>query len=261
MLYHPKPTLAAQVVVVTGASSGIGLATVRLAVERGARVVAAARSPEIESIVAALRDETGGVLEAVVADVSREEDLRRIAARAIERFGRIDTWINNAGSTVYGRSIDVPIDDMRDLFETDFWGVVMGSRIAVDHLRGGGGTLINVGSIVSDRAVPLQGVHSAATHAVKAFTDALRMELEHDRVPVNVTLVKPETISPEAVAEVLLDCAVKPVREISVGLGGRTRTWLGRIAPRLSDRPLAASVAAGFSAMLVAIGAMRAARG
>ena len=330
MMHRPRPTLAEQVVVVTGASSGIGLATVRLAAERGARVVAAARSPEIESIVAVLRDETEGAIEAVVGDVSVEDDLRRIAACAIDRFGRIDTWINNAGSTVYGRSIDVPLDDMRELFETDFWGVVMGSRIAIEHLRDHGGTLINVGSVVSDRAVPLQGVYSAAKHAVKAFTDALRMELEHDHVPVNVTLVKPATIdtpffahakshldegtpapsspvySPEAVAEVLLQCAVKPVREISVGLGGRAHAWLGRVAPRLADRimqrqlhreqvrsephekrtqgpgeergdhrgrvirrsvyaslrsrPVASSVVAAFGAVLVAIGAVRAAQ-
>jgi NAD(P)-dependent dehydrogenase (short-subunit alcohol dehydrogenase family) len=144
------------------------------------------------------------------------------------------------------------------LFETNFWGVVIGSRIAVEHLRKKGGALINIGSTFSDRAVPLQGIYSASKHAVKAFTDSLRMELEHDGLPISVTLVKPGMIdtpytehaknylpneptnpppvyAPEVVAETILHCAEHPVRDVFAGGGGKMVSALGRLAPRLTD--------------------------
>ena len=83
---------------------------------------------------------------------------------------------------------------MRRLYETNFWGVVYGSVVAAEHLRSHGGALINVGSVLSDRAIPVQGVYSSSKHAVKGFTDALRMELEEEGAPVSVTLIKPSTI-------------------------------------------------------------------
>ena len=88
----------------------------------------------------------------------------------------------------------MPLEDQRRLFDTNFWGVVHGCRTAVRFMRTSGGVLINIGSIVSDRAVPLQGTYSASKHAVKGYTDTLRMELEHDRVPIAVTLIKPGAI-------------------------------------------------------------------
>ncbi len=259
MAFRPKRSLAEQVLVITGASSGIGLATSRLAIDMGAKVVIAARSPEIERIADELRME-GGKIEAVIADVSEEDDVRRIATRAIEAFGRIDTWVNNAGSGLFGRTVDIPVTDMRELFETDFWGVVHGSRAAIEHMADAGGTLINVGSVVSDRAIPLQGAYCAAKHAVKAWTDTLRMELEHDRIPIQVTLIKPATIdtpyfahaknlleegvpaapppvyAPETVARTILHCATAPTREIAVGLGGRVQFMVARLVPAIADR-------------------------
>src|SRR5213076_34618 len=109
------------------------------------------------------------------------------------RFGGFDTWVNNAGVSVYGRIEQVPIEDLRKIFETNFWGVVYGSRIAMEQMKntGGGGALINIGSTLSDRAIPLQGMYSASKHAVKGFTDALRIELESESAPVSVTLIKP----------------------------------------------------------------------
>lgn len=104
--------------------------------------------------------------------------MRRIADTAINEFGGFDTWVNNAGVSIYGPLVEVSIEDMRQLFETNFWGVVYGSRIACEHLRQRGGALINIGSVLSDRAIPLQGIYCASKHAVKGFTDALRMELE-----------------------------------------------------------------------------------
>jgi short-subunit dehydrogenase len=247
-----------QVLVITGASSGIGLATARMAAKRGARLVLAARS---EEALRQLTDEitsAGGKAIHVVADVGREEDVRRISQAAIERFGGFDTWVNNAGVSVYGKLMDVPVADLRQLFETNFWGVVYGSRVACEYLRMRGGALINVGSTLSDRAIALQGMYSASKHAVKGFTDALRMELEMEGAPVCVTLIKPSAINtpynehaknfmevepqhpapvyaPDVVAETILYCAEHPERDVFVGAGGKMLSALGHYAPRLTD--------------------------
>src|SRR4051812_29565709 len=116
-----------QVIVITGASSGIGLCTARMAAERGARVVLAARSGESLRELAQEIASVGGLAATVVADVSRQEDVREIARVAQEKFGGFDTWINNAGTGMYGKIEEIDVGDMRKLFETNFWGVVYGS--------------------------------------------------------------------------------------------------------------------------------------
>lgn len=252
-----KP-LREQVLVITGASSGIGLATARMAARQGAALVLAARNQEaLESLVQELRA-AGGRAAGVGADVGVPEDVRRIADVAVREFGTFDTWVNNAGASVYGKSMDVDVGDMRRLFETNFWGTVYGSRVACEHLRARGGALVNVGSEVSDRAVPLQGAYSASKHAVTGWTDTLRMELEAEGAPISVTLIKPGPIDtpftqhaksyledepthappvykPEAVAEAILYAAATPVRELFVGGGAKLVATLGKIAPRLTD--------------------------
>ena len=145
-----------QVIVITGASSGIGLTTARMAAAHGARLVLAARS---ESALRQLVDEikgAGGRAVHVVADVANREDARKIAQAAENEFGGFDTWVNYAGISIYGRIEDVDVEDMRRLFETNFWGLVYGSLEAVKRLKRRGGALINLGSVVSERAVPLQ---------------------------------------------------------------------------------------------------------
>jgi short-subunit dehydrogenase len=249
-----------QVIVITGASSGIGLATARLAARRGARVVLAARNHDD------LRDVTneiinnGGRAMAVVADVADPDAVDRIGENALLEFGALDTWVNNAGLSIYGKLADVPLADKRRLFDINFWGVVHGCRTAIRLMKDRGGVLINIGAEVSEVAIPLQGIYSASKHAVKGYTDALRMELEHDHIPVAVTLVKPSAINtpypeharnymkdgvpallpplyaPEVVAETILRCAERPVRDIIVGGAGRVQVAMGRIAPRLTDR-------------------------
>jgi short-subunit dehydrogenase len=252
-------SLDQQVVVITGGTSGIGLVTARLAAKKGARLVIAARN---EQALRELQDElaaSGTDAVCVLADVANEHEVERIAATAIEQFGRIDTWINNAGVSVYGRVEDVPIEDHRRLFETNFWGVVYGSLAAARHLKQSGGALINIGSVLSDRAIPLQGMYCASKHAVKGFTDALRMELEEEQAPVSVTLIKPSAIdtpytkharnymdsepknpapvyAPEIVARAILYCAQHPERDVTVGGGGRMLSGLGSAAPRLTDK-------------------------
>lgn len=248
-----------QVMVITGATSGIGLATARMAARQGARVVAAARSKDALRRFEEEVNAFGGKAIAVEADVTRPEDVRRIAGAAIRRFGGFDTWVNNAGSSIYGRIMRVPVEDERKLFELNYWSVVYGCRVAVEHLRKRGGAIINIGSVASDRAVPLQAAYSASKHAVKAFTDTLRVELEKDRLPVSVTLVKPAAIdtpffrhaesfldaqpieppplyAPETVARAILHAAAHPVRDVLVGGTAPLQSFIGRVAPRLGDR-------------------------
>ncbi|HEV3469960.1 MAG TPA: SDR family oxidoreductase [Pyrinomonadaceae bacterium] len=253
--------LSEQVVVITGASSGIGLVTARMAARRGARLVVAARAEEaLRQLVEEIRA-AGGEAEYVVADVGREEDVWNIAKTAHERFGGFDTWVNNAGVSIYGRILDHSTEDMRRLFDTNFWGVVYGSQVAAIHLRRHGGAIINVGSTVGDRAIPVQGVYSASKHAVKGFTDALRMELEAEGAPVSVTLVKPATIdtpyvehaknlmeretalpppvyAPEVVAEAILHCAEHPERDVFAGGSAKALSVMDKYMPRLGDKIL-----------------------
>ncbi len=247
-----------QVVVITGASSGIGLATAIAAAERGARVVMAARSIDALRTLAGRIEAAGGHALPVEADVSRREDVERIASEAIARYGRIDTWVNNAGVSVYGRLREIDDDTHRRLFDTNFWGVVYGSRVALRHLARDGGALVNVGSEVSDAWIPLQGMYSASKHAVKGFTDALRVELEDEGAPVSVTLVQPTavdtpypeharntlsaepklpspTIPAERVADAILDAATEPARDVRVGAMAVANSFLSRVAPRIAD--------------------------
>ena len=257
-----------QVIVITGASSGIGLATARMAAQRGARLVLAARSSD--ALMELSREITmhGGEAVTVIANVAKQDDVHEIARVAEEEFGGFDTWVNNAGTGMYGKTDDIDIEDMRKLFETNFWGVVYGSLEAVKHLKAGGGTLINLGSAESDRAIPLQGIYAASKHAVKAFTDALRMELEAEGAPVSVTLIKPGPIdtpftlnaknylrtqprhvppvyAPQAVARAILRCAEIPVRDVYVGAGGKVNALIGYYTPRLADKAMESMAISG----------------
>lgn len=251
--------LSDQVIVVTGASSGIGLATARAAARRGARVVLAARDArDLREAVDAITAE-GGRATYVVADVASFDEVARVAERAVEAFGHIDTWVNNAGVSIYGRITDVPLADARRLFETNYWGVVHGSLVAVPHLRRQGGALVTVGSVLSDTTMPLQGHYAASKHAVKGFTDALRIELEEEGAPVSVTLIKPAAIdtpypehagnhlgvapkhqapvyAPDLVADAILDAAEHPRRDVKVGGSAKVYTALETFAPRLLDK-------------------------
>jgi short-subunit dehydrogenase len=255
--------LEEQIVVITGASSGIGLVTARMAARRGARLVLAARNEEALRQITDEINASGGEALAVVADVSKLEDVRRISLEAERRFGGFDTWVNDAAVSIYGRVREVPLEDHRRLFEMNYWGLVHGSLVAVEHLRARGGALVQIGSVLSDRAIPLQGTYCASKHAVKGFTDALRMELEEEGAPVSVSLVKPSAIdtpytrharnllsveplnpppvyAPETVAEVILHCAETAERDVYVGAGGKLLSASGNYAPRLTDEVMEA---------------------
>lgn len=250
-----KP-LHEQVIVLTGASSGIGLATARLAARAGAKLTLVARNEE--ALAEVERELAGGdnVMH-VVADVGKREDLERVASETMNRFGGFDTWINNAGSSVWGRMDEVSDEDVHRVMQTNFWGTHYGSTIAVRHLRNKGGALINIGSLESAAPLPLHAAYSASKHAVKAMTDALRVELAHSGSPVSVTLVRPPAIntlfndhaksyldsaptfpppvySPEVVARSILDACEHPRRDIYIG-NSKMFTRMAQLAPRLTD--------------------------
>jgi short-subunit dehydrogenase len=249
-----------QVIVITGASSGIGLVTARRAAKQGARVVLVARSDESLRKLAEEINNSGGKAIAIAADVANEEDVRRVSDEAVKHFGGFDTWVNNAGVSIYGNLLEVSLEDMRQLFETNLWGLIHGSLTAARHLKQrGGGAIVNVGSTLSDRAIPMQGAYCASKHAVKGFTDSLRMELEAEKAPISVTLVKPAAIdtpytqharnympvepknpppvyAPEVVADVILHCAAHPVRDVFAGAGGKLISAQGYYVPRLTDK-------------------------
>lgn len=149
MAYRLKP-IADQVVVVTGASSGIGLATAYEAAKRGARVVLAARSEAaLQSAVQRIEAANGRAIY-VVTDVTKPDDLKNLAETAIRSYGGFDTWVNDAGVGVFGRLDEVSDEDSRRIFDVNFWGLVYGTKIAAAHLREKGGAIINLGSVVSD---------------------------------------------------------------------------------------------------------------
>ncbi|MBT2557653.1 SDR family oxidoreductase [Hymenobacter sp. ISL-91] len=251
--------LAEQTIVITGASSGIGLVTARQAAKAGARLVLAARSEDALRQLTQELSEQGCKAIYVVADVSKQADVKRIAREAKQKFGSFDTWVNNAGVSMYGKVADESIDDMRQVFETNFWGLVYGSLEATEHLRHRGGALINVGSVLSDVTAILQTMYSASKHAVKGFTDGLRTELEMEDAPISVTLIQPAAIdtpyplnaknymdkvpqhappayAPETVAEAILKSATSPQRNILVGGAGKLFKGMEEWTPALLDK-------------------------
>lgn len=260
-----------QVIVITGATSGHGLCTARMAASKGARVMLAARDEAALREVCESIREQGGTADYVVTDVAIEEDMQTLADKTIERFGGFDTWVNNAGIGVYAQVLDLDIEDHRRIFETNYWGVVYGSTIAARYLkdRPSGGTLINVGSINSDLPGPILASYNASKHAVKGFTDSFRIELQANDEPVSVTLIQPSAIgtpfpqharnttgyrarlpkpiyAPEVVARAILDAAQHQRRDVVVGGAGKFQIFGSMALPALFDR-----IAAGMADKLV----------
>ena len=258
MKHSPKP-LKEQTIVVTGGSSGIGLATARMAAERGANVVILSRDGEGCRRICEEIEAEGGRCDYVTADMGVREEVRKAVDTIVERHGGFDTWYNCAGVGVYAKLEDISDEDHERLFQTNYWGVVYGSLEALKHLKAKGGTIINQGSIASDMPVPVLGAYAATKHAVKGFTDSLRQELVEEGAPVHVTLIKPAGIhtpfgdhsknymdsasvvpppvyAPEVVADAVLSAAESPIREVIIGGSGRMMTWMQRYVPNVADR-------------------------
>lgn len=253
----PK-SIQEQVIVITGASSGIGLATAYAAADQGAKVVLAARNErDLDHAVDEI-SRAGGEAIAVRADVSIMDDMELLARRAIETYGRIDTWINNAAVSAYAPFRELPLEDVRRIMDVNFMGQIHGARAALPHLERTQGALICVGSTLSDRGVPLQSIYCASKHAIKGWLDSLRVELQKDGSPVRVTLIKPSSINtplfnkaktqlgvtpqpippvydPELAADAILRAAESNERDIFVGGAGKFLSTAERISPKLVD--------------------------
>lgn len=253
-----KP-LDQQVMVITGASSGIGLVTARTAAAKGAKVMLVARSGDELGQVVREINSAGGSADFIAADVADADALMRVAADTEKRFGRVDTWVNNAGVAIYAKLTDTPEDEHQKLFQTNYFGAVHGALAAVSVLKDKGGALITVGSIASDMATPLMGAYAASKHAIKAYVQTLRIELQAAGHPIQVTLIKPSGINtpiaqhaanheggeaqipppaydPQLVADAILDSAVSPRREITVGGVGRAQTLFAEHFPALFEK-------------------------
>jgi short-subunit dehydrogenase len=249
-----------QVVVVTGASQGIGRATTLLFASRGASVVAVARNEEALASLAADIAGSGGTAEPVLADVADAAQVVMAAQTAVDRFGRIDTWVNNAAVSVYAEVEALEPDEMERVVAVNLLGVMYGSRAAIPHLRrAGGGTIVNVGSALSDRAVPLQSAYVASKHGVAGFSESLRLELALDRSGIDVVLIMPSSMNtplfrfarskvgrqpmpvppvydPNVTAEAIVHAAEHGGREIVVGGWGKALTVAQMVSPSLLDR-------------------------
>jgi short-subunit dehydrogenase len=247
-----------QVVVITGASSGIGRETALEFGRHGAKLVLAARNSEALDTLVAEVQRIGGLAVAVPVDVSDYGQVTELAARAVQRFGRIDTWVNNASVSTYGTVEQTDIEEIRRLIEVNLLGEIYGMKVALPHLRATGGTIINVSSTLGKRAVALQAAYCAAKHGVVAFGEALRLELRHAQVPVAVVDVLPSSINtplfeharsrmgvlprpippvyePRVVAEAIVEAAQRPQREVFAGFAGRLLAAAQRISPVLVD--------------------------
>ncbi len=251
--------IAQQVVVITGASSGIGRETALRMARRGASVVLAARSERALQVVADDARALGGRAHVVVTDVTDPRQVEHLADEAVRAFGRIDTWINDAAVSEYATFEQMTEDEFRRIVDVNLMGPVYGTRAALRHMRRqGGGTIINIGSVLSERAVPLQSAYVASKHALRGFTDAVRMELAREDIGVNITLILPSSINtplfdharsrmqskprpigtvyePAVVADAIIFAAGHRVRELYAGGYGKAISVLNKRSPRLID--------------------------
>jgi short-subunit dehydrogenase len=255
----PRP-LSEQVVVVTGASSGIGRATALRFGHRGSSIVLAARNQEALAAVAAEIERAGGRAHVTATDVAEWEQVQRLAAEAVSRFGRIDTWVNNAAVSAYGTVAQMDVSEIQRIVQVNLMGQIHGMKAALEQMRRQGqGSIINVASALAERSVPLQAPYCATKHGVKGFSEALRLELKAEGLPINVVLVMPSSINtplfrharsklgvkpmpippiyePRVVAETIVEMAERPQRQVVVGGSGKSMVVAQRLSPDLLDR-------------------------
>jgi short-subunit dehydrogenase len=252
-------SLGDQVIVITGASSGIGRVTAREAAARGARVMLVARNEAALAEAVAEIEAAGGTAAYMVADVGKAEEVDAAAEAAVSRFGRIDSWVNNAGVAIYAKLVDTPAKEHKQLFRTNYFGMVNGCLAAIRHLRGEGGALITVASVAADIPSPIMGAYAASKHAVRGYFESLRIEVKADALPISLTLIKPAgiatpiaehaanhgdgeavipppTYAPELVADAILHACEHPRRDITVGGVGKAQVLVAQHFPPLLDK-------------------------
>lgn len=255
-----KAKLAGRTFIVTGASSGVGRGAALELGRSGANVVLAARRLDaLESLVAEIQRE-GGTALAVATDVSDTAQMQYLAERAIERFGNIDGWINNAGVVTVGRFEDIPLEDHLRLLDINLKGQVIGSYLAMKHFRAQGhGTLINVGSVDSEIPHAYQGAYSPSKAGVlmlgRVLNEELRLTQGRD---IHVCTVMPWALDtplwehagnytghearmptmdgPEKVVNAIIRACLEPIKEIRVGYKAKLAYWGHRVAPSINER-------------------------
>lgn len=263
-----KP-IADQVIVIMGASSGIGRETAIELAQQGARVVLSARGEDgLDSLAEAILG-FGGEAHVVPADVTDPEQVRTVARKAVERYGRIDTWVHLAAVSIYARLEDTRPEEFEQVVRTDLLGQAYGAMAALPHLRRTGrGAFVSVSSVEALRALPFQSAYAAAKQGVHGMLEALRVELRHDRIPISVTEIMPSSVDTplfehartrlgvrprgmapvydaRLVAAAIAHAAQHPTRRLIVGGGGRALATLEALAPGLTDRFLAMTGFAG----------------
>jgi NAD(P)-dependent dehydrogenase (short-subunit alcohol dehydrogenase family) len=253
-----KKPLAEQVVVVTGASSGLGRAIARGAGEAGAKVVVTARNGEALDDAVREIEAFGSEALAVPADHAVQDEVAQVVEQAIDRFGRIDTYVANAIVTVMSEIEQLRLDELRRVFDVNFFAMVHGYWAALPHLKESRGTFLHVSSALAYRGIPLQGAYCASKAAGRTFLESARVELEKHHVPVDVSLVLPGAINtpqfdrsrqriglqpqpvppiyePEPFAKAVLHCCEHPIRELPLGWGAQKLLWGQKLSPRAGD--------------------------
>jgi len=253
-----KKRLADQVVVVTGASSGLGRAVARSAGARGAKVVVTARGADgLDACVREI-EELGGEALAVLADCAVQDEVSQVVEHALDRFGRIDTYVANAIVTVYAETYRYEADELRQIMDVNFFGQVYGYWAALPHLRESKGTFLSIQSALAYRGIPLQGGYCASKAALRNFFESARVELEKAAWGVDISVVHPAAINtpqfdrdrqkigkqpqpvppiyqPEPFADAVLHCCEHPIRELPVGWGAQKLMWGQKLSPRAGD--------------------------
>jgi len=254
----PKRPIAEQMIVVTGASSGVGRAVARLAGGRGARVVCAGRNGD--GLAGAVREveQAGGRALAVELDVAVEDECHQLVERAVDEFGRIDSFVRSHMVSVYGEVRELRADELRRVIDVNFLGSVYCLTAALAHLKDSHGTFVDVNSALAYRGIPLQAPYCASKAALRTFLESARVELQHEGAGVDVCVLLPGAIDtphfdrvrqklglqpqpvppiyePEAFAEIVLHCCEHPYRELPIGWGAQKALWGQKLSPRLGD--------------------------
>ncbi|QEC46405.1 SDR family oxidoreductase [Baekduia soli] len=264
MTKHTRP----EVVVVTGASGGVGRAIAHAFAKRGAHIALLARGEQGLAEAVAEVQGLGGKAIAVPTDVADHEAVEAAAARVEQELGPIDVWINDAMATVFARVADTDPAEFRRATEVTYLGTVYGTMAALSRMvERNSGTIVQVGSALSYRAIPLQAAYCGSKFAIRGFTDSLRTELLHDKSNVHITMVQlpgvnttqfnwcrsklpqhpmpvPPIYQPEIPAEAVYWAAHHRRRELWVGYSAVQAILGNKLAPSLADRYLART---GFS--------------
>jgi short-subunit dehydrogenase len=264
-----QPKFRNRTVVITGASAGVGRAVAHRFARAGANIGLIARDPETLNDVKNEIERLGGVGFVAPADVSSSEEVSSAADAILQRFGSIDIWINDAMVTVFAPVWDTAPEEFRRVTEVTYLGVVHGTMAALRHMRPRNrGTIIQVGSALAFRGIPLQAAYCGAKHAIRGFTGSLRAELIHSGSAINITIVElpavntPQfdwarthmayqprpvapVIQPETIAEAIFRAALRPAREYWIGWSTLKVIFGNMLIPGLLDRYLAGTTVEG----------------